>query len=1014
MGLTLLRNDDIRKSDAYDDSVQPSEANFETSASNLGDDLNTIRSALRNILQRDGSSPAGGKWYDDIDAPGSFEDGKKRGLNALNSDLHGVQRKRILSMLSQIVDITVPSASMGGSVTYNDPVGVTVKPGGSIYTVGSGGDYATLQDALASPSVVDGDNLVIYSGTYVISSTITVSKQVAILGEGPTAASVVFETAGTGADPVLMFDVTVSNVWFSAITFTHKLTTDPGGIGTCVKLSGGSGQTGIRFQTCEFQFIEFGLVISSDSYEVYQCHFKYRGPNNSTRRAIGIYRSAVSGLIVSNTVDTGMGGAVTGNTRFIQVTSTTGLATEVLGGYLRIGYNTQSGAATIHQFMNVDWFGAGATPLQLVVDHNSMNETSAFVVFAQGVAQPTLSQCSSIALISNTLSNVHGKGALAMNGSSGTGTLGTTTFYANGNTITNTSYIGNFVTAIDGSSDVAVLAQMGYDTTRWADPNQTISPTAADQNYVVLGVGEFPSVTTAAVGSVQTRGSVVAEATTFGAHCLDVVSGASALQPKNLCLVVDGDTHDPILSDNRVVYALLQSENGTDGHTISASAGNRVQLSFVRINADGDDLEAVPASDIAGMAIHYSNVVRKAFEDLNEQDFLTSQNVDVLATATVTQQAAWDNQGATAITLTTDATTDLGGAALEYSIRDLLSAPLFTITEGSGTASSEVAVNADVDTFTVDAVNTSFANGATFGTSGTGIQVAETAGTIERAGDLTIFASGGDLLLTDSYNAGSAWSASAVKLAASSAEWDAYKTAFGEVSLLNAIEQASNVAATPAGNDMELQYNNGGSFGASVSFTYSDALKVLTISDESDSLAMSPTSMSFALAGSLDSGSSLTLGGTSATSVSVGNGAATASILGSSIQINSAYYIPTADGTANQVLTTDGAGNVTFQDAPSVAPARLFHSVLADVAADNNVGGPSTAANNLSVDLPDGFVTAGIMDTHVFMNGRLLQPGADASANNDYYPGTSFVAGNVTLRFERGIRTGDIIASFVY
>ena len=37
-------------------------------------------------------------------------------------------------------------------------------------------------------------------------------------------------------------------------------------------------------------------------------------------------------------------------------------------------------------------------------------------------------------------------------------------------------------------------------------------------------------------------------------------------------------------------------------------------------------------------------------------------------------------------------------------------------------------------------------------------------------------------------------------------------------------------------------------------------------------------------------------------------------VQGSTIRINDAYNMPTADGTANQILSTDGAGNVTFVD----------------------------------------------------------------------------------------------------
>ena len=154
----------------------------------------------------------------------------------------------------------------------------------------------------------------------------------------------------------------------------------------------------------------------------------------------------------------------------------------------------------------------------------------------------------------------------------------------------------------------------------------------ATQNFVVLSLAQVPSNTTAAVGAVATRGSVVASiAGSFAAFSLVEVSGTTPISPKNICEIVDGATRDPILSSGRVVWGLLQSENATDGFTITGTTPNRVQLSFVRINAAGDDLEAVTVADIEGKIINYANVERKALDDLNEQDFLRGATLDVAA-----------------------------------------------------------------------------------------------------------------------------------------------------------------------------------------------------------------------------------------------------------------------------------------------------------------------------------------------------------------------------------------------
>ena len=404
---------------------------------------------------------------------------------------------------------------------------------------------------------------------------------------------------------------------------------------------------------------------------------------------------------------------------------------------------------------------------------------------------------------------------------------------------------------------------------------------------VVLGTGELPSDTTAAVGAVTSLGTVVAAATTFTTYSAsDVVAGASAISPKNLVQLVDATTRDPIVDgSDRQVYGLLQTENAVDGHTITDTATDRAQISFVVVNAGA--LQLAAAGTLNGINFDYCSVERIGLEDLNEQDFLGGANIDVPAGTTVTRQVSYDNQGVTPVDLTNNATLDLEGAGLIWSIRDDLEADLFRIVEGSAGGTSAVNIAAAVDTFDVDAVDNDFLNGATFGTSGTGIQVAETAGVVERAADLTLRASGsGELVFDDSYRPSSTWSLDGIRLADSPAEWDAFETAFGEVSLLNAIEQAN------------------------------------------------------------------------------------------------------------------GSGQ----------PVRTFHIMQNNESAGNDIGGPSTTANNLDVDWPDEFVNVGINNTFVWVNGRQMQPGA----GNDYVAGTTFAIGDVELEFSRNLKADDVLISWYW
>lgn len=419
-----------------------------------------------------------------------------------------------------------------------------------------------------------------------------------------------------------------------------------------------------------------------------------------------------------------------------------------------------------------------------------------------------------------------------------------------------------------------------------------VTVTAA-QNWEILDTGELPAQTTAAVGAVTTLGTVVASiAGSFGAHSLAEVAGPHALNPKNLCAVVDAATGDPILSNGRQIWALLQSENGTDGFTITDTTPNRVQLSFVRPNATFDDLEACPVADIAGKTINYTYRERVRLEDLTEADFLRGAVVDIGGGAiTPSRQVAYDNQGTTPVEMSTNSYLDLG-TGLEWTIRDVLNAPIFRLIEGSAGGTTTAQLTSDIDMFDVNAAVNDFLNGASFdtGAAGTTINVGVTANQIDSGGTLKI-ASGGssdlnleaaaEFNMTDGYRAGSTWSLpTGLTLADSSAEWSNFETAFGEVSLLNAIVQAKSAA-----------YRR-----------------------------------------------------------------------------------------------------------------RVFAVCTATTTANNDVSGPSNN-NNLDTDLGDLSSGTFTEDYDLYLNGQYLRPGADASANHDFYPGTSLANGQI--KFEFVLHVGD-------
>lgn len=360
--------------------------------------------------------------------------------------------------------------------------------------------------------------------------------------------------------------------------------------------------------------------------------------------------------------------------------------------------------------------------------------------------------------------------------------------------------------------------------------NVVTAPTVGSTtDYHIFTAAQLPTQTTAAIGAVTTLGTVAAYNASFGAGDLAEVVGSDAVSPKNLMPLVDADTHlDPILVGGKQVFGLFQTESNTNGSTMTGTTPNRAQVSFVVRNTTGDDLELVNLPTTQGFSFATRERVR--LEDLNEQDFLKGVIVEFPAGTTVTRQVAYNNQGVTPVELGTNAYLDLA-TGLEWDIRDNLNAILLKILEGSAGGTSEVQVAADVDKFNVDAVDNDFLNGIKVdtGAAGTTINVGVTANQIDAGGALKVASGGGadlslvaalELNLTDSWRAGSSWSlADGLALSNSSAEWTAFDTAFGEVSLLNAIVQAKSAAyrrrvwavctvTTTAGNDVSGPSND--------------------------------------------------------------------------------------------------------------------------------------------------------------------------------------------------------------
>jgi hypothetical protein len=341
-----------------------------------------------------------------------------------------------------------------------------------------------------------------------------------------------------------------------------------------------------------------------------------------------------------------------------------------------------------------------------------------------------------------SLSNL--AGAINLTGTPGTDYALATTIHPTvySSAITATTLVGTAKTQGAGgnsiaSTEIAVTLSWGAGTL--AGGGSTLG---GGVGALVLSPDQLPTATTAAIGAVTTLGLVCATAGTFGSSGLEEVAGPNPLQPKSLAVLVnsaDGELLTDINGDQ--VFGLMQCQSAVDGSTITGIDPDQLQMSLVVRNGTNDDLVELTDGDLAAtVTADFAYVRRDAFEDCPEEGFLSDGFTDGAAVVD-TLESVYANQAGVAFTTLSSNTIDLG-TGFEWILGDVLSADLFTVTEGSGGGTTTIHYSVDVDVADFDQVDTDFLNGITVGSAATGLEVMETAGIINRAAALTVQATG--------------------------------------------------------------------------------------------------------------------------------------------------------------------------------------------------------------------------------------------------------------------------------
>ena len=337
------------------------------------------------------------------------------------------------------------------------------------WTVGATGDFATLEAALASASVVNGNVIAVQAGTYAVSSTLVINKEVLIVGAG--IGQTILQTAGASGDPVTMISVTANNVLLKDMTIKHRKSSNTS-VEVAVSVSAGAFPTftyvsGFIMDSCRVEYCEFGVVIRGNGFKLSNNQIAYAtGSLSNSNRAIGIYGSQGDCFIQDNVFDN----SILNGTAFrtIYSTSTNNTSNELCSGKLVIDGNSHLGL--LQQFYLQDNVRGTNGDYDLYILNNVTNETSLFA----GIFLSTANQADlfgQVVVENNSISNNHetgtglGKGLFAIDGSGAALPYRSVPLpvHSSGNVLGNLAFRADYTEAINSSGSI-----VGYKNTVFA------------------------------------------------------------------------------------------------------------------------------------------------------------------------------------------------------------------------------------------------------------------------------------------------------------------------------------------------------------------------------------------------------------------------------------------------------------------------------------------------------------------------------------------------------------------
>lgn len=313
------------------------------------------------------------------------------------------------------------------------------------WRIGREADFASIDAALASDRVCDGDRLLLLPGVITVSEPIIIKKGVAI--EGAVAGQCTVQTEGKTTDPSAVFVLAASGSSLRNVTIRQRKV-----ISTAAECAVSiQGVHDVCLDGLAIETMCCGVMVRGADWTIKNCHFMAVGPTYANYRFIVTYGNVGMSYVTGNMFAPSKG---SGRSVFCAMTTARG---DTFSGTLDISHNKQQGGNLRH-FVLQESFEGEDRAFRLSIQNNVYADGNGGIVLYL-TRHNALDLFSAITVAHNVVTNKSGKGLVAIDGIDASLDAGATEWAMFDNELINAA-----ITAEDYADATGTAAYVGYNT----------------------------------------------------------------------------------------------------------------------------------------------------------------------------------------------------------------------------------------------------------------------------------------------------------------------------------------------------------------------------------------------------------------------------------------------------------------------------------------------------------------------------------------------------------------------